>query len=105
MFCTINVRILVSSPHNNDTLYNNPKLVFNCILYIGNQNNQSAYLIIKENIMKAVEIYFSDLNEDAQKRLLEAAHAKTPADMNWNISSIAVCEFEELDDETDNTNE
>ena len=53
--------------------------------------------------MKAVEIYFYDLNENAQKRLLEAAHAKTPADMNWNLSSIAVCEFEELDDETDST--
>lgn len=57
--------------------------------------------------MESFEIYFSDLNEDAQKRLLEAVHAKTAADMNWDmdIIPIAVYEFEELDDETDSTDE
>ena len=108
IFYNLNVKILVSSPHNNDTSYSNPKLVFSCILYIGNQNNQSTYLIIKENIMESFEIYFSDLNEDAQKRLLEAVHAKTAADMNWDmdIIPIAVYEIEELEgDETDNADE
>jgi len=57
--------------------------------------------------MKAVEIYFSDLNENAQKRLLETANAKTPADLNWDIDAIPITVYEvyELDDETDSTDE
>ena len=31
------------------------------------------------------EIFFSDLNEDAQKRLLEAVDVKDPAEMNWDL--------------------
>ncbi len=46
--------------------------------------------------MNTFEIYFSDLNEDAQRRLLEAVGAKTAADMNWDIDicPIATYDFE-----------
>ena len=46
--------------------------------------------------MKTFEIYFSDLNEDAQKRLLEAVGAKDASDMNWDIDMcpIAMYDFE-----------
>lgn len=46
--------------------------------------------------MKTFEIYFSDLNEDAQKRLLEAVGAESAADMNWDmdICPIAMYDFE-----------
>lgn len=46
--------------------------------------------------MNTFEIYFSDLNEDAQKRLLEAVGAETALDMNWDIDMcpIAMCDFE-----------
>ena len=30
-------------------------------------------------------IYFSDLNEDAQKRLLNAVGVESASDMNWDI--------------------
>ncbi len=30
-------------------------------------------------------IYFSDLNEDAQKRLMDAIGIKDPKEMNWDI--------------------
>ena len=47
--------------------------------------------------MKTFEIYFSDLNEDAQKRLLEAVKVSDPAEMNWDIdmAPIAMYDFEE----------
>ena len=50
--------------------------------------------------MNEFEIYFSDLNEDAQQRLLEAVGAKTAADMNWDMNwcPIAIYEFEVYDD-------
>ena len=46
--------------------------------------------------MNTFEIYFNDLNEDAQKRLLEAVGAETPTDMNWdmNICPIAMYDYE-----------
>lgn len=49
--------------------------------------------------MKTVDIYFSDLNEDAQKRLLEAVGAESPEEMNWDmdILPIAQYEFEEVE--------
>ena len=42
-------------------------------------------------------IYFSDLNVDAQKRLLEAVGAEKASDMNWDmdIFPIAVYVFED----------
>lgn len=49
--------------------------------------------------MQTFEIYFSDLNEDAQKRLLEAVGAKSASDMNWDIDMcpIAIYDFETED--------
>lgn len=47
--------------------------------------------------MTTFEIYFSDLNEDAQKRLLELVGAESAKDMNWDIDliPIATVDFEE----------
>lgn len=46
--------------------------------------------------MNTFEIYFNDLNEDAQERLLKAVGAETPAEMNWDIDMcpIAMYDFE-----------
>lgn len=43
------------------------------------------------------EIYFSDLNEDAQQRLMETIGVTDPKEMNWDIDlfPIAIYEFEE----------
>jgi len=53
--------------------------------------------------MKTFEIYFSDLNDDAQKRILEMVGVDTPADMNWDmdIIPIAFVDFEVEDDDMD----
>ena len=46
--------------------------------------------------MKEFEIYFSDLNEDAQQRLMEAVGITDPKEMNWDmdIVPLAIYEFE-----------
>lgn len=46
--------------------------------------------------MKTFEIYFSDLNKDAQSRLLKAVGAESASDMNWDmdICPIAMYDFE-----------
>lgn len=49
--------------------------------------------------METFEIYFSDLNEDAQKRLLEFVGAKTAADMNWDMDILPVATFEKSEEE------
>lgn len=53
--------------------------------------------------MKTFYIYFSDLNEDAQKELLELVRAKDPAEMNWDLDIIplASVDFEEDPDKED----
>lgn len=38
-------------------------------------------------------IYFSDLNEDAQKRLLEAVGAKTASDVNWDMDILPIATY------------
>ena len=50
--------------------------------------------------MVQFEIYFSDLNRDAQKRILEVVNATSPEDMNWDLDivPIAVLDFEECDE-------
>jgi len=40
--------------------------------------------------MNEFEIYFSDLNEDAQKRLLEFVGEDDPAEMNWDIDMLPI---------------
>ena len=39
------------------------------------------------------EIYFSDLNEDAQKRLLEAVGVSDPKEMNWDLDIIPIAYY------------
>lgn len=34
------------------------------------------------------ELYFSDLSEDAQKRLLEAEGVSDPKELNWDVFPI-----------------
>ena len=38
--------------------------------------------------MDEFEIYFSDLTEEAQKSLLEAARIEDPSDMNWDVFPV-----------------
>lgn len=38
-------------------------------------------------------IYFNDLNEEAQKRLLEAVGVKTASDMNWDMDIIPIATY------------
>lgn len=47
--------------------------------------------------MKNFEIFFSDLNEDAQRRVLETVGAEGPEEMNWDrdIIPLATIDFEE----------
>ena len=49
--------------------------------------------------MNEFEIYFSDLNEDAQERILEATGVTDPRELNWDIDIVplAVYYFEEVD--------
>lgn len=53
--------------------------------------------------MNSFNIYFSDLNEYAQKRLLDFVGAKSAKDMNWDmdILPIAIFDVEREVDETD----
>lgn len=46
--------------------------------------------------MKEMEIYFSDLTPEAQKRALEAAGIEDPKEANWDmdIIPIAIASFE-----------
>jgi hypothetical protein len=39
------------------------------------------------------EIYFSDLNEDAQKRLLNAVGVESASDMNWDIDMCPIAMY------------
>lgn len=45
------------------------------------------------------EIYFSDLNRDAQQSLLETAGIKSPEEANWDCYPIAQIAVEIRDDE------
>lgn len=49
--------------------------------------------------MKTFDIYFSDLNGDAQRRLLEAVHAKSASEMNWDIDIIPITTYDFEDNE------
>lgn len=44
--------------------------------------------------MKTYEIYFSDLNEKAQKELLELVGAESPAEMNWDLDILPIAYFD-----------
>ena len=49
--------------------------------------------------MKSFGIYFSDLNEDAQKRLMDEVGIDDPKEMNWDIDMcpLVIFEFEEVE--------
>ena len=49
------------------------------------QKELHVYLSVNEQKIKFVEIYFSDLTEDAQKRLCEEFKTN-PEDENWNMN-------------------
>ena len=44
---------------------------------------------------KDFEIYFYDLTEDAQKRLLEEAGLKDESEANWDVFPVAFVPIEE----------
>lgn len=48
----------------------------------------------KTSITKIFKIYFSDLNEDAQKRLLDFVDEKSASDMNWDMDIVPIAIFE-----------
>ena len=39
------------------------------------------------------EIYFSDLNEDAQKRLLKEVGETDPKEMNWDVDMCPIAMY------------
>lgn len=45
-------------------------------------------------IKVTIPIYFSDLKEDAQKRLLEAQGLKTPSEGNYDLDIIPLFELD-----------
>ena len=46
-----------------------------------------------ENNYKEFNIYFSDLNEDAQKRLLKMVGTESPKEMNWDIDITPIAVY------------
>lgn len=44
--------------------------------------------------MATIPIYFSDLKEDAQKRLLEAQGLKTPSEGNYDLDIMSLFELD-----------
>lgn len=48
----------------------------------------------QEMIMATIPIYFSDLKEDAQKRLLEAQGLKTPSEGNYDLDIMPLFELD-----------
>ena len=53
--------------------------------------------------MKQFEIYFNDLNEEAQKELLELINCKDSSEMNWdsNLVPLAIIDLEDEDEDED----
>lgn len=49
--------------------------------------------------MKTVSIYFSDLREQAQQEVLEAAGIKDQTEGNFEVIPLTVLEFEEEEEE------
>ena len=49
--------------------------------------------------MAEFEIYFHDLNPEAQQELLKVAGLTSPSDMNYEVVPVAVVEFEDNEEE------
>ena len=47
--------------------------------------------------MKEFNLYFTDLNEEAQALLLETVEAERMEEMNWDLFPIVILEFEDRD--------
>ena len=45
-------------------------------------------------MISKIELYFSDLNEEAQKELLKTANISDPKEANWDVFPITILEFE-----------
>ena len=43
--------------------------------------------------MNTFKIFYSDLNEDAKKRLLEAVGVSDPKEMNWDMDILPLAEY------------
>lgn len=43
--------------------------------------------------MKTFEVFFSDLNEDAQRRLLDAVGAENAKEMNWDMDILPIATY------------
>lgn len=44
--------------------------------------------------MKSFEIFFSDLNDDAKQRLLEAVGVSSAKEMNWDINILPIASYD-----------
>ena len=44
--------------------------------------------------MKSIPIYFSDLNEEAQKNLMMMVGAKEPSDMGWDLDILPLAYYD-----------
>ena len=44
--------------------------------------------------MKTFEIYFSDLNTEAQKRLMDIVGISSPSEMNWDIDMCPIAIYD-----------
>lgn len=49
--------------------------------------------------MEGFEIYFSDLNPDAQKRLLKYVGATDPKEMNWGMDILPISYYVYTEDD------
>lgn len=47
------------------------------------------------------EIYFSDLNESAQKRLLEEVGISDPKEMNWDVFPITTYSWDPSEEDVE----
>lgn len=49
--------------------------------------------------IKSLPIYFSDLNEEAQKRMLDFVGVDSPSEMNWDMDNLPLFIYEIEDKE------
>ena len=50
---------------------------------------------------KCIDIYFNDLNEDAQEHLLSEMHISSPSELNWDTDNIPLAQVV-IDDNIEN---
>ena len=52
--------------------------------------------------MKSLELYYSDLTPEAQKKYLEVQGVSDASELNWEVNPIAIIEVEEEEDDLKN---